>query len=684
MQRNSAKSTAAGIRSRLPVSVALCLAAILTNGCTSLAVTPDRVKSDGYGHAVSGIPYALPMLQYDVKAVRTLSACPELIGLPGADRPMPAIWAGDIAFELEVTAVGSQVTGERYRVDYSKLDSAFKTTSFAIEYHPGSELLKSVNASADDRTGEIIGNTVKAGLAIASVAAGPAGVATAAGAAVALKDVNTKNANAAIRLKSMSGPLGAAADKRIALMLERQSSENNARDELIRLVEVASVMKPMHLCSEPTAAKVRKRAVAAEELRTSTAELTRLTAQVDQYSKVATVRGLNDAGRAAFGVLVTDLLKSAGDVEGKKKALASIEAELGTGQEVVWPQRFDEYANEQLAPLSTKDQAQLKALFQPGAVLVRVLDAKAFAAALASSQSLPAFRIVAKKFVDKYVDDEGAPKRFSDPASPPKGCAGGLLDLTICVASLTSLRAELKPVASDDLPDCKVPEEVECRRTWAQAAEIDAAKQQDARAAGGHRRSALPKQVDARAEDSHRGLFVRPPVRATLVICRAPSTIDQNSDNGCAAGTANLVKDDKVVAPQLGRLLYLRLVNQAFSNNGLVLSLTKEGAIEKFQYSSSKAILQSVSAAAADAGSQVAAWDKQRREEYEKNSDPLKAAQDEIALRTARQTLAAFDVAKSPSDLELIQLDKARADLAIAQSQAVIQAAQAAALTRGP
>ncbi|WP_157783581.1 hypothetical protein, partial [Rhizorhabdus wittichii] len=157
------------------------LLALATSGCTHLAVEPDRLVTKSTSHALPGATYSLPMLQYDLTVTRTLSACPDLFKINGrAGSAANEYWSDDLSIDLAATAVPNQISGERYRINYSKLDSWMKTTSFTIEYQPGGgDLLKSVNVAVDDRTGEVAGNVVKAGIAIAGVASGPAGAATA-------------------------------------------------------------------------------------------------------------------------------------------------------------------------------------------------------------------------------------------------------------------------------------------------------------------------------------------------------------------------------------------------------------------------------------------------------------------------------------------------------------------------
>lgn len=657
------------------------LLVIASAGCTHLAVSPDRVVGDDKDQAISGVPYALPMLQYEMKVSRTLTACAESVDLPAGDDGKPGQYRTDGAqLALAITATGALIPGERYRVDYSKLDSAFKTTNFAIEYQTGSEILKSVNVSVEDHTGEVIANSVKAGLAAASVLAGPPGVATAAALATA-EAAKTTAKDKTNYLSAQVGFLKLNPASKNALWQAKLDDDAAIRRKLIALVDSVTPVRPIFVCSTTTEAKIKRRALAAKDVKDATKTVADLTKEVDDYTKIATIKALSPSLRQKLSDKAEALYAATGVLEAKKKALADIENALSAAQSVTWPKDFSDRVATNLAPLDASDLSQLADLFEPVAEQARVIDPKALAAALATSPDLEAFRRIAKEFVEKYVDEDGAPKRF-EVGKTPTGCGKTSPNLQTCIASLSHLRAGLTEVAGDDLERC-VEKDIttkECRRRWSDAVTMEAIKQKQAKAKEEYRRSPVPRKADARVEDSHDGLFVRPPVRAQLLICRAPSAEEDREKNECAKYAANLVKDDKVLVPQLGQLRYFRLVNQAFSNNGLVLLLSKEGAIEKFQYSSSKSIAQGFTAALADAATQAAAFDKQRREEAKKNSDPLKPLQDEIALKTAEQTLAAFGMIKSPTTLELLQIDKARADVALSEAQRAFTAAQTAIL----
>src|SRR4051794_33573538 len=91
--------------------------------CTHLAVSRDLVYTDKPMQALSGVSYSLPMLQYDLTVSRTLVACPTGVDFKTSAGGTVTFWSDDMAIELAATAVANQIPGERYWVDYSKLDS---------------------------------------------------------------------------------------------------------------------------------------------------------------------------------------------------------------------------------------------------------------------------------------------------------------------------------------------------------------------------------------------------------------------------------------------------------------------------------------------------------------------------------------------------------------------------------
>jgi hypothetical protein len=144
-----------GVRSS---ACAAALCAMLVSGCTSLATRTDFTDNKA---AVTGVPYSLPMLQYELKVTRSLAQCVQ----PDTEIP-------DLKFAVTVEATPHYVAGETYVIDYRDLAGPTKTSAFSMEYQENSNILKSLNASVEDRSGEIISNVVRTAIGIASLAGG--------------------------------------------------------------------------------------------------------------------------------------------------------------------------------------------------------------------------------------------------------------------------------------------------------------------------------------------------------------------------------------------------------------------------------------------------------------------------------------------------------------------------------
>lgn len=141
----------------------LVVASGLASACTSVKTLPDVHRSSRH-QALAGIPYSLPMRQYGLQVTRTLVQCDD----PSAERLTEQ---QPIKFSTKVAADPQLVAGERYVVNYAALASWVKTSDFAIETHP-SGTLKTVNASADDKSDQVIKAVVKTGMTLASMGMG--------------------------------------------------------------------------------------------------------------------------------------------------------------------------------------------------------------------------------------------------------------------------------------------------------------------------------------------------------------------------------------------------------------------------------------------------------------------------------------------------------------------------------
>lgn len=651
--------------------------AIALSGCTSLSVIPDRVVSAGSKTALSGMTYALPMLQYEVEATRLLASCPEPVKIEG-DASGQEVWSGRIAVELDAKATPSQIAGERYAIDYSKLDGWLKTTNFAIEYQPGTDILKGINVSVADQSGELVGGVVKTGLTVAAVASGPAGAgaviaAKAGGSALGLKN-NPQGTTEWVESAKLFGvrplPAWGADFERISrkdLEDAVTKRQNELRSGLVALMQNAASDKTILGCMPSVLADVKARGEKAKALKDKVEELKVANEALARYTKIAEVRGLDSTSRKTLGDTLTNVLGLEAEVAKLKDEIATIEKRLGATGKEVWPTRFDMTEDLDLAPIGENATKRLAGHLR--VMTVRLVDDQKLANDLANAADLAAYRGIAKDLVDRYVDSDGKAKQFPDVVAPDPCAKAANLDPQTCVAALGKLAAKLEPVKTDFLPDCPNPKpdsqpspSAEC---LTRLGEDVNGKKED-----------FPRQVPGRGIAPQPGLFVRPPVRAELTICQASFSIAGTF--ACNAKAEDLIKDDKVQAPQLGQLRFLQLENEMFSNDAMSLSLSKDGAIEKFQYGSSRTIAKSL----LDAASQGAEFYKTRREQYLANTDETKVLQDQIALAEAQKKLDGLRAVPSsdPDPAKLIATAKAEAEVELLRAQINALKAQTAAL----
>lgn len=129
--------------------------------------------------ALIGVPYAIPALRYDLTIVRTLTDC-ERVEPSARAASAEQQSALNVEFETEATSKASQVTGERFVVDYRALSSWSKSTAFEMALNEN-QTLKSFNAEAEDQGPEIASSLLKTGFTIAKMVAGLPAVAAAPG-----------------------------------------------------------------------------------------------------------------------------------------------------------------------------------------------------------------------------------------------------------------------------------------------------------------------------------------------------------------------------------------------------------------------------------------------------------------------------------------------------------------------
>ncbi|HMO74424.1 MAG TPA: hypothetical protein PKD99_02000 [Sphingopyxis sp.] len=141
--------------------IAAMLGLAACSACTSIETRPTYAVTSA-GMALPDHGYRLPMLQYDILVGYKLSSCP---GLDANGKPI------GLAFKVETVASSDHVAGEAYTVDYSALSSPLKITDFAVEAYPRTGTLKSINAAAEDKTGDFLKSAVEFGISSASLLA---------------------------------------------------------------------------------------------------------------------------------------------------------------------------------------------------------------------------------------------------------------------------------------------------------------------------------------------------------------------------------------------------------------------------------------------------------------------------------------------------------------------------------
>jgi hypothetical protein len=130
-----------------------CFGALSLTGCTSLKVN----GFDGSIETRRGIAYFLPLTQFDT-SVTWAASCDVSTGVLS------------ITPKIEATPKTGPDPDGLQVIDYSSLSAFTKTSNVKVEFHD-TGAIKSINASADDRTGEILTSTlVAAGKVVKAIA----------------------------------------------------------------------------------------------------------------------------------------------------------------------------------------------------------------------------------------------------------------------------------------------------------------------------------------------------------------------------------------------------------------------------------------------------------------------------------------------------------------------------------
>lgn len=131
--------------------LALCACALMS-GCASELRVVSSKGNDPIPHA--GAPYNLTFTQFRITVHRRLADC-----RPGRTSQDPVTL--DVVTQFKIDSREARDPAREYVIDFLALRSFMKTTDLRIEYHPNGAL-KTVNASADDVTGSLVGAVASA------------------------------------------------------------------------------------------------------------------------------------------------------------------------------------------------------------------------------------------------------------------------------------------------------------------------------------------------------------------------------------------------------------------------------------------------------------------------------------------------------------------------------------------
>jgi hypothetical protein len=126
------------------------LTTLVLGGCTT-QLNATRVTSDN-PVPTTGAPYFLNFTRFEITATRRVAACESEVD----NKKIPALV---IETQLEAKRSEERDPVRHYVVDLESLQSRLKNTEVIIGYYD-SGALKSLNASAEDRTGEVISSVV--------------------------------------------------------------------------------------------------------------------------------------------------------------------------------------------------------------------------------------------------------------------------------------------------------------------------------------------------------------------------------------------------------------------------------------------------------------------------------------------------------------------------------------------
>jgi hypothetical protein len=583
----------------------LLLIAMGVSACTTQLDT----RVDGYRTAkadefVKGLPYSLPMLQFDLQFTWTLSSCEKTGTIVDIGQSTPITIPG-VGLTLAITEKKGYVPGERYTVDYEALTARTKTTSFAFETYPNG-ILKSINAAADDKTDEVLSAAVKLALVVYGASQGAVAV-----------PVATPNSLS----PPPTTPMSAGPDA------------TEAASRGLRFKKVPTVV-----CTEKTRSDLNRLKALANDLKTATKK-------VDAQRRLVEDLRMVVAQRAASVVHVEEFaaaLKTLSVQEGNSKSLVAqmeeITKRLRVSQPKTWPtdmkSSIDGKARIDFRARDIEAFARLLTVAESTIIDKQSYDSagEALLGYMYGLEVKPRseFERVNKDALDLFLDELGRPRTLDVARGCVAGPDGSGANADDCIRNMTGLQLSLAPTE-------RLCEKDKADTYCTLATTADESEQ---RTVG--------------RDGAAAGVLWRKPVDAILAICNPDETDPEGKK-------CPIVHTSQAIAPQLGQLRLLEFRNRTFESGQLALALREDGMLERFSYSKA-------ASAGKAAGAALNAAEKVDAYRDERDAAPLKALQDQIALKKSLLEDIGLDQAMARADTNA-QVQMLQAEIALLMAE---------------
>lgn len=549
------------------------LALLTASACTHIETLPDAVVTPP-GQASRGVPYALPMLQYKLEIVRSLKTCPSAAKLEHGKAKV-VLTDPSLIMQVKVEPTARYVPAERYVADYTALSSFLKTTGYGMENY-ASGTLKSINVSAEDHTGDVLKDTVAAGLAIASLGAGSPVAALTAG-SLSIDKVITEGGRE-------------YADGRGTRSI-RVKVPDPALEAAIRQLELMSTKTNVVSCTPEAVAALKAIDANAKEQERVSGELKAVTRDVERLTVMANLEKARDEDVAALGDALERQSRLSLQLDALLEARVGLNAAVSVKTTEYWPRRASSAAsdNRVALPLPPVDMKKLEDLLavEPASVVTAATMGKWLAGLRPKVRA--AIWKESADHLKAFVREDGTvlPVRLGE--APDPTCVSRDPDKTSCLVSATALRVELGR-ASNMPPVC--PPDAARGAICVKEVAVD-----EKRKTGRIANDAIPDP----------GIFVRTPGEASLLVCRDAGPLGSDCPR-----LRQLVRLDAVPAPQFGQLRFLPFSNGMFEAGQLSVALREDGAVEKLEYKKTKSAGTGAAAAVRDALTQYQTYEEKR------------------------------------------------------------------------